>query len=294
MAFDFLKLRTRGESVVRPPHGPLVTIDGVTKRFGTGPKAVQALQPVTLALAKGKTTAIVGPSGCGKSTLLRIVAGLERPSDGTVLVDGEAPDRMRTRGEIAVAFQDAALLPWRTVDSNVRLARKLAGMPPDPASVAHLIGLVGLAGFERARPAALSGGMRQRAAIARCLVTAPRLLLLDEPFGAVDELTRRRLNLELPRLWSDGTTTTLLVTHSISEAVLLADEILVMTARPGRIAQRFTVPLDRPRTAAQIDTPAFFSLAKAVGSALGLDTNGQGPGAGEAMAAQDVPRKAAE
>ena len=294
MAFGFLKRRTREEPVIRPPHGPLVAIDGVTKRFGTGTGAVQALEPVSIVLARGKTTAIVGPSGCGKSTLLRIIAGLNRPGDGTVLIDGEAPERMRTRGEIAVAFQDTALLPWRTVDSNVRLARKLAGMPADPRAVAHLLGLVGLAGFERARPAELSGGMRQRAAIARCLVTTPRLLLLDEPFGAVDELTRRRLNLELPRLWSDGTTTTLLVTHSISEAVLLADEILVMTARPGRIAARFTVPLGRPRTAAQIDTPAFFSLAKAVGSALGLDDDGLGTAASDGAALRDVPRKAAE
>ena len=270
--FDWLKLRTRPVALQRPHRGPLVTIERVSKRFGRGRGAVQALDPIDLVLARGTTTALVGPSGCGKSTLLRIAAGLETASAGSVLIDGEPPQQMRVRGEIAVAFQEAALLPWRTVDSNVRLARRLARMAPDQPAVDRLLSLVGLAGFEKARPAALSGGMRQRAAIARCLATRPRMLLLDEPFGAVDELTRRRLNLELPRLWTDGTTTTLLVTHSIQEAVLLSDEIVVMTPRPGRIDQRIPVPLPRPRTAAQIESPAFLEIARTVGSALGIDT----------------------
>ena len=269
--FDWLKLRTRPVALHRPQRGPLVTIERVSKRFGRGRGAVQALDPIDLVLARGTTTALVGPSGCGKSTLLRIAAGLETASAGSVLIDGEPPQQMRVRGEIAVAFQEAALLPWRTVDSNVRLARRLARMAPDQPAVDRLLSLVGLAGFEKARPAALSGGMRQRAAIARCLATQPRMLLLDEPFGAVDELTRRRLNLELPRLWTDGTTTTLLVTHSIQEAVLLSDEIVVMTPRPGRIDQRIPVPLPRPRTAAQIESPAFLEIARAVGKALGID-----------------------
>jgi NitT/TauT family transport system ATP-binding protein len=159
------------------------------------------------------------------------------------------------------------------VTSNVALARKLARRPADPARVQELIELVGLAGFERAKPAQLSGGMRQRAAIARCLVTSPRLLLLDEPFGAVDELTRRRLNLELPPIWQDRGSTTLLVTHSIPEAVLLADEVVVMTARPGRISSSVTVPIERPRLARHLHLPEFHELVDEVGVRLGVDVD---------------------
>ncbi len=289
---NWLKLRTRPVALRRPPRGPLVTIERVSKRFGRGRGAVQALEPVDLTLDRGTTTAIVGPSGCGKSTLLRIAAGLETASAGSVLIDGEPPQQMRVRGEIAVAFQEAALLPWRTVDSNVRLARRLARMPPDQQAVDRLLGLVGLAGFEKARPAALSGGMRQRAAIARCLATEPRMLLLDEPFGAVDELTRRRLNLELPRLWTDGSTTTLLVTHSIQEAVLLSDEIVVMTPRPGQIDQRIAVSLPRPRTAALIESPAFLEIARTVGRALGIDS-ADTPGREQTDRHQPQPPKSA-
>jgi NitT/TauT family transport system ATP-binding protein len=231
--------------------------------------AVVALDGVDLDLRPGTVTALVGPSGCGKSTLLRIVAGLERPSSGTVTVDGADPSDLRSRGQIAVAFQDASLLPWRSVASNVALARRLARLPRDPDRVQRLIELVGLAGFESAKPAQLSGGMRQRAAMARCLVTEPRLLLLDEPFGAVDELTRRRLNLELPAVWQDSKPTTLLVTHSIPEAVLLADEVVVMTDRPGTVAARVPVP-------PHVRTDAFHSLVDRVGELLGVDRGPKG------------------
>ncbi len=212
---------------------PSVVCRGVGKEFRDGARTVTALADVDMALAPGTVTALVGPSGCGKSTLLRIIAGLETASSGSVHIDDDDPDRLRRHGEVAVAFQDASLLPWRSVQSNIALALKLARRPADAARVGELIELVGLAGFEKAKPAQLSGGMRQRAAIARCLVTAPRLLLLDEPFGAVDELTRRRLNIELPPIWQDRGSTTLLVTHSIPEAVLLADEVVVMTPLTG-------------------------------------------------------------
>jgi len=258
----------------RPVTLPEVDLTKVVKRFGRGRKEVVALEGVDLVLRPGTMTALVGPSGCGKSTLLRMIAGLEAPTTGTVLIDGLPPHAVKARGDIAVAFQDASLLPWRSVESNVALARRLARLPADAELVQNLIAMVGLAGFEKTRPAQLSGGMRQRAAIARCLATGPRLLLLDEPFGAVDELTRRRLNLELPRLWEERGATGLLVTHSIQEAVLLADEVVVMTARPGRIAVRIPVPLPRPRAAALLKTPEFHRIADRVAEALGVDGSG--------------------
>ncbi len=250
---------------------PAVAIEGLTKAFGRGETQTLALAEIDIGLRPGTMTALVGPSGCGKSTLLRIIAGLEAPSTGTIEIDGEPPEAIKRRGEIAVAFQDASLLPWLTVHSNVALALKLARRPVDDQGIRKLLTLVGLEGFERAKPAELSGGMRQRAAIARCLITEPRLLLLDEPFGAVDELTRRRLNVELSRIWEGRGTTGLLVTHSIQEAVLLADEILVMTARPGRIAERIAVPLPRPRTGRQLNSTAFHRTVERVAGALGID-----------------------
>jgi len=255
---------------------PEVVCIGVGKRFVGGGRSVDALDDVGLTLRPGTVTALVGPSGCGKSTLLRIIAGLEMATTGTISIDGEDPSELRHDGQIAVAFQDASLLPWRSVASNIGLALKLARRPADPARVAELIDLVGLSGFEKAKPAELSGGMRQRAAIARCLVTSPRLLLLDEPFGAVDELTRRRLNLELPPIWQDRGSTTLLVTHSIPEAVLLADEVVVMSPRPGRIAATVAVPIERPRRAKHLHLPRFHELVDEVGVLLGVDVDRSG------------------
>lgn len=252
------------------PPPPEVQISGVSKTFRRGRSVVDALEGIDVTLRAGTMTALVGPSGCGKSTLLRIVAGLESPSAGRVAIDGDPATRSMARGEISVAFQDASLLPWRTVESNVALALKLARKPADGEAIQTLLSLVGLEGFEKAKPAELSGGMRQRTAIARCLITEPRLLLLDEPFGAVDELTRRRLNVELPPLWEERGTTGLLVTHSIQEAVLLADEVMVMSARPGKIVARIPVPFPRPRPAGLLKTPAFNELVNAVADRLGV------------------------
>lgn len=251
---------------------PDVLCSAVAKSFPTRADPLLVLEPLDLTLQPGSVTALVGPSGCGKSTLLRIIAGLERPDPGgRVRIGGDEPLAVRRRGELAIAFQDASLLPWRTTASNVALAQRLARQPVDHARIAELLATVGLAGFEKVRPAQLSGGMRQRAAIARCLITEPRLLLLDEPFGAVDELTRRRLNIELPPLWSGSVTTTLLVTHSIPEAVLLADRVLVMSPRPGTIVADLPIPLDRPRRMEQLHSPRFRELVDRIGVLLGVD-----------------------
>lgn len=255
-----------------PTEGPRVEVAGVAKRYGRGPAALEAIASLDLQLRPGTTTALVGPSGCGKSTLLRIIAGLDHPTGGQVTIDGESPDVARVRGDISVAFQDPALLPWRSIESNLALALQLTRRPAAPERTAHLLKLVGLDGFEQSRPAQLSGGMRQRAAIARCLVTQPKLLLLDEPFGAVDELTRRRLNLELPVIWQSQPTTTLLVTHSITEAVLLSDEIIVLSPRPARIVARVAVDIDKPRRADHLTSPDFIRLVAEVEHHLGIDS----------------------
>lgn len=251
---------------------PEVVCIAVAKTFPTPADPLVVLEPLDLSLAPGSVTALVGPSGCGKSTLLRIIAGLEQQDPGgSVSIGGDTPHTVRRRGELAIAFQDASLLPWRTTAGNVALAQRLAGQPVDHDRIAGLLRTVGLAGFEKVRPAQLSGGMRQRAAIARCLVTEPRLLLLDEPFGAVDELTRRRLNIELPPLWSGSVTTTLLVTHSITEAVLLADRVLVMSPRPGRIVADLPIDLERPRRMEQLKSGRFSELVDRIGALLGVD-----------------------
>lgn len=245
--------------------GGAITCRGLGKIY---PGGVAALGPLDLTFAAGHTTALIGPSGCGKSTLLRLVAGLEAPSHGTVLINGKSPAEQRRSASISIAFQDHSLLPWLTVRGNVALARKLARQAPDPGLVDELIALVGLDGFAEARPAALSGGMRQRAAIARALATNPRYLLLDEPFGAVDELTRRQLARDLPPLWQPRGTTTLLVTHSISEAVMLADRIIVLSPRPARIIADIAVPLPRPRRPVLADSVGFRRIASEAEAAL--------------------------
>ncbi len=248
--------------------GAPVDVVGVGRTFAIGADEVVALRGFDLHVPPGGFCALIGPSGCGKSTVLRLVAGLDRPDEGTIDMDGVSPDGMRRRQRIGVAFQDPSLLPWRSVAANIRLALELVGRRHEHKAVGELIELVGLQGFEKARPAQLSGGMRQRVAIARALVTAPDLLLLDEPFGALDALTRQQLNDELQRIWTARGTTTVLVTHSIPEAVYAADEVVVMSPRPGRVVSRHRVSFERPRTRELLLTDGFHSAVEAVSASL--------------------------
>lgn len=254
---------------------PAIRLAGVGKQFAAeAGGTVTALEGVDLEVATGEFVALIGPSGCGKSTILRLVAGLDRSSDGSVVVHGGEPERLSRAHKLGFAFQDAALLPWLDVRDNIAMPSRLAGLERDMDRVAALIDLVGLTGFERARPDELSGGMRQRVAIARALVLEPEVLLLDEPFGALDAVTRRQMNLELQRIWSATQTTTLLVTHAVDEALFLADRVLVMSQRPGRIVETIAVPFGRPRAPALLREAAFHALEDRLTEALIPDAYG--------------------
>ncbi len=258
-------------SVSRPGFGPsVVQINAASVTYPAPDAPVRALHEVSLDIRQGEFVSLIGPSGCGKTTLLRVIADLEPITSGQVLVNGRTPHDARLARAYGYVFQAAALLPWRTVLSNVMLPLELQGRPPDEArEIARTqLARVGLEQFERKHPWQLSGGMQQRVSIARALGFEPKLLMMDEPFGALDEITRDDLNAQLQQLWRHEQRTVVFVTHSISEAVYLSTRIVVMSPRPGRIVKVIDSPLPAERTLAMRDTPEFMALAHEVREAL--------------------------
>jgi NitT/TauT family transport system ATP-binding protein len=242
----------------------VVSIAGVTKTFPRG--NVTALQDIDLALTHGEFVSLIGPSGCGKSTLLRVIGDLIEPSAGTVTVNGKSARQARIDRDYGIVFQDAVLFDWRTVAKNIALPLEMLGWDRErrKARVEEMLDLVELGSFGEHHPWQLSGGMQQRVSIARALSFEPALLLMDEPFGALDEMTRERLNLELLSIWETLGSTVIFVTHSISEAVFLSTKVVVMSPRPGRIAGTIDVDLPRPRAAETREDPHYFELVTAV------------------------------
>ena len=253
-----------------PRPGAGIRIDDVSLTF-RGARTVHALDAISLDIRPNEVVALIGPNGCGKSTLLRVLAGLILPDGGGVTLDGDpvtGPDE-----RVGLVFQEPRLLAWRTADANVRFPMELAGWSADRqrGRADDLLGLVGLREFAAAKPSTLSGGTRQRVAIARALALEPRALLLDEPFSALDALTRERFNGELLRLWERTGTTIVVVTHSIPEAVFLADRVVVMSPRPGRVVADIPVDLPRPRRVADLDSAFVSSIAAGIRTHL-VDT----------------------
>jgi NitT/TauT family transport system ATP-binding protein len=243
---------------------PILVARGLTKVYPNALHPVTALEEIDLEVSAGEFLCVVGPSGCGKTTLLRLLGGLALPTRGEVFFEGE---RLRgPRRRIGFVFQQSNLMPWRTVVDNIRLPLELQNLEAaiQRHRAASMVDLVGLGGFERALPSDLSGGMAQRVALARALVHEPDLLLLDEPFGALDALTRERMAFELLRIWSARPVTVVMVTHSIPEALLLADRVVVLSPRPGRVRLDAQVDLVRPRRPDVVHTEAFGRLAKEV------------------------------
>ncbi|MEQ1649254.1 MAG: ABC transporter ATP-binding protein [Hyphomicrobiaceae bacterium] len=254
-----------------------IAINHLSLRYGTGPKAVTALDDIGFSVREGEFVSVVGPSGCGKSTLLKILAGLLPPTSGSASLNGT--DIQGPRRDIGVVFQSPVLFPWRTVLGNVLLPADVQGL--DKAAMRtralDLVNLVGLTGFEDSYPRQLSGGMQQRVGIIRALIHDPALLLMDEPFGALDAMTRESMNVELQRIWLESKKTVLFITHSTAEAVFLADRVVVMTPRPGRIGDVFEVDLPRPRPLEVMNTEKFGTYVQRIRRALNA-TGGHGGG----------------
>ena len=229
------------------PSLAYLRVDNVSKRFGSGAARVSAMEGVSFDVRQGTFLSILGPSGCGKSTLFNLIAGLMKPTEGDVTIGGASV--IMKPGQVGYMLQKDLLLPWRAIEDNIILGQTLhgAGKRSAAAQAEPLIERCGLKGFERCRPHQLSGGMRQRAALLRTLLTGKDVLLLDEPFGALDAITRLQLQMLLTDVWQEMQKTILFVTHDVDEALLLSDEILLLSARPGRVLRRFTVDLPRPR-----------------------------------------------
>ena len=246
----------------------VVTARGISKTFGKG--GVTAVQDIDLEVGRGEFVSLIGPSGCGKSTLLRVIGDLVEPSSGEIEVNGKSAHRARLDRDYGIVFQAAVLYDWRTVTKNIALPLELLGWSRARRAerIAEMVELVELEGFEKHYPWQLSGGMQQRVSIARALSFSPALLLMDEPFGALDEMTRERLNSELLGIWAETGSTVIFVTHSIAEAVYLSTRVVVMSPRPGRITSIVPIDLPQPRTFETREEPRFFELVTQVREAL--------------------------
>ncbi|MHB8458515.1 MAG: ABC transporter ATP-binding protein [Candidatus Limnocylindrales bacterium] len=253
-----------------PSTVPVVEATGVGKVFGTAAAAVPALDGIDLTIQAGEFVSLIGPSGCGKSTFLRIVGDLTEATTGDVRVNGKPARQARLDRDYGMVFQAPVLMEWRTIARNIELPLEIMGFPKAERArrSAELLRLVELEGFESKHPWQLSGGMQQRVAIARALAFDPQLLLMDEPFGALDEMTRERMNLELLKIWGRTKTTVVFVTHSIPEAVFLSTRVVVMSARPGRIARIVDIDLPAVRTVETRETGRYFELVTSVREAL--------------------------
>lgn len=247
-----------------------IVFSKIGKSFKTKDKIIEALKDVSLDCPPGSFTAIIGPSGCGKSTLMRIALDLETADKGVVQLAGTSPRQAIKSGQTGVTFQDSALLPWRSVWHNVAVPLEVLGRraKDEHEQIAQMIDLVGLKGYENALPSQLSGGMRQRVAIARSLVTKPSVLFMDEPFGALDQILRRQMNIELQNIWLETKSTAFLVTHGIDEAIFLADQVVVLHANPGRIADIIKIDLPRPRRTDLFSDPEFHALTDHIAAVL--------------------------
>ncbi len=245
---------------------PHISVRGLAHAYGSNGAATVALESVDLQVQRGEFVSVVGPSGGGKTTLLRCIGGLIEPDEGRIEVAGRAADR--GNGDIGYVFQDPSLLPWRTVSGNVALPLEIGGGRADPAKIAETLDAVGLAGFGGHYPHQLSGGMAQRTAFARALAMDPDVLLMDEPLGALDEITRADMSLYLLSLWERSGSTVVMVTHSVPEAVMTSDRVVIMSSRPGRIVGAVDVPLPRPRERTLEDAPEFLACSSQVRSLL--------------------------
>lgn len=249
--------------------GVPVEIQGASKQFVARGTTVDAVTPISLSISAGEFVSVVGPSGCGKTTLLRMIAGLVSPTKGQILLGGKRASVGRK--DVSMVFQRPTLLPWATVEENVTFPSRLRKQPREQAraKAQQLLRLVHLEGFDKHYPAELSGGMQQRVSLCRALIEDPAVLLMDEPFGALDALTREVMNVELERIWLASPRTVVFITHSISEAVLLSDRVIVMSKRPGRVAGIVDVPLRRPRDpSAPEDRQAFSTIESQIRSYL--------------------------
>ena len=260
------------DTATAEPAEPFIHLAGVSKIYRTGRKEHLAISDATFDVQPGELVALVGPSGCGKSTLLKVLAGLHPHDQGTVRI-GSPSHPFNPARDIGMVFQAPLLLKWRRIIDNVLLPAELLGLPMGPARALarELLALVGLAGYEDKYPYELSGGMQQRAAIARALVHDPKLVLMDEPFGALDALTREKMNLELLRIWKESGKTIVFVTHGISEAVFLGSRVVVFTAGPARMADNFEIHLPHPRTLDMKTHEAFGVYTRRIYRLLGME-----------------------